>query len=489
MNVFKVKLNNILEKYKKGNIAIKASIWFTLCSIFQRGISVITMPIFTRLMSISEFGEYNIFQTWYNILIIIITLNVQSEIFNKGLIEHIEEKDKYTTNQMGLLIVLSSFFFLIYIVFYNIINHFMRLTIILIVIMFLEILCNAIISIWLTRKRFDFEYKKIVILTMFMAILNPVLGILMVSVSTAKAEARIISNAIVPFCIAIILLIIYRKKGKLFDEYHWWKTSVKISIPLIPHYLSLVLLNQSDKLMINSFIGSEKTAIYSVAHSAGLLMTIINTSINNTFVPYIYKKIKNNDFEGVKLITSLISLIIAIVNVFLIWFAPEAIKLLAPSQYYEAIWCLVPIAVSVYCFFIYTLFVDIEIYYGANSFVAIASICAALANIVLNFIFIPKYGYIVAGYTTLVSYFLTMVLHYIFMRRVIKHKKSDGKLFNEKIIIIIFLGLIIMSIIAMLLYNQFIIRYLIVFIIIYILIKKYHSFIFILKELKKEGIK
>lgn len=62
-------LKGIKSTYFNANIAIKASLWFAICSVIQKGISIITMPIFTRLMPIDQFGEYSIFQTWYNIFV------------------------------------------------------------------------------------------------------------------------------------------------------------------------------------------------------------------------------------------------------------------------------------------------------------------------------------------------------------------------------------------------------------------------------------
>lgn len=90
----KTKILLCIGKYNSLSVAVKASLWFAICSIVQKGISVITMPIFTRLMSTEEFGQYNIFLTWYNIFLLIITLNVHSEIFNKGLIDNNDKKNE-----------------------------------------------------------------------------------------------------------------------------------------------------------------------------------------------------------------------------------------------------------------------------------------------------------------------------------------------------------------------------------------------------------
>ena len=50
----------IITKYRKCSVQVKASFWFLICAFFQRGISVITTPIFTRLLSTAEYGQYNV---------------------------------------------------------------------------------------------------------------------------------------------------------------------------------------------------------------------------------------------------------------------------------------------------------------------------------------------------------------------------------------------------------------------------------------------
>ena len=146
-----------LEKYKKSSLPLKASLWFTICSIIQKGISIITMPIFTRLMSTEQYGEYNIFLTWYNIFLLIVTLNIHTEIFNKGLIDNDTEKDTYTINQVGLLIFLTGIFLLLYICCHRWIDRLLGLSQSLVIIMILEILGSAIVALWTARKRFDYE--------------------------------------------------------------------------------------------------------------------------------------------------------------------------------------------------------------------------------------------------------------------------------------------------------------------------------------------
>lgn len=487
MNVFKI-ARGVLAKYEKLNLPMKASLWFMICSVLQKGISIITMPIFTRLMSTEEYGEYNIFLTWYNILLLIVTLNIHTEIFNKGLIDNDTEKDIYTTNQVGLLIFLTVVFLLLYVFFHQWVNQILGLSSPLVVIMILEILGSAIVALWTARKRFDYEYKKIVAVTIGMAILTQGSGIVAVMLFKDKVSAKIYTNALIPIAISVIILIIFVKKSKSLGRLYWWKSAVLSALPLLPHYLSLVLLNQSDKLLINYFIGADKAAIYSVAHSAGLLMTIVNNSINSSFVPWAYEKMKYEKGNGIKKVSNSLFALIMIINVALIWVAPEAIRLLAAPQYSEAVYCLAPIAMSVYFYFVYTLFVDIEIYYGANHYVAIASIIAAVLNFALNYMLIPLYGYVISGYVTLFSYFVTMFVHYLSLYRISKKYNIQFEdIFSSKQVIINGFFLITLSVMAMLLYPYTIVRYIVIFLVLLLFYIKKNSLTSLIKEITGGG--
>lgn len=448
------KLTQFSAYYRNANVAVKASLWFAVCSFIQKGISVLTMPIFTRLMSTEQFGRYNVFLSWYNIFVILVSLNVHSEIFNKGLIEHTEDRDAFTASQAGLLLVLTGFWLAVYLPFREFFNHILSLTTPLVLFMIFEILGSSLVGLWTARKRFEYDYRRIVVLTLSMAVANPICGILAVLATDHQAEARIISNAMIPILFSAGILIYICRRGYLFHNRSWWKPTVLAALPLVPHYLSLVLLNQSDKLMIDHFTGTADAAIYSVAHAAGLLLTIVNTSINHAYVPWSYDRMKFHNSDGLRQVSAALMALVALVNVLLIWIAPEAVCVLAAPQYHEAIWCLAPIAVSVFFFFAYTLFVDAEIYYGANHFIAVASVCAAALNIILNAVFIPAFGYVAAAYTTLTSYFATMLLHLLFLNRVLRRRgQRMSQLVDLRILALLSVAVVVLSGCGMMLYR------------------------------------
>ena len=81
-------LKKIKLFYNKIPQGIKASIWFTVCSIIQKGIQLITVPFFTRILTAEQYGQYSLYQSWLSIISIFATLNLSSGVFNNGMLKY-----------------------------------------------------------------------------------------------------------------------------------------------------------------------------------------------------------------------------------------------------------------------------------------------------------------------------------------------------------------------------------------------------------------
>ena len=84
---------------------------------------------------------------------------------------------------------------------------------------------------------------------------------------------------------------------------------------------------------------------------------------------------------------------------------------------------------------------------------------AAVANVVLNFIFIHIFGYVAAGYTTLACYMLYSVGHYIVSKRILVKEGIQENLMNPGFLLACSVFLIGASIICNLIFPYRILRY------------------------------
>lgn len=452
----------LINKYKSLSQPLKASIWFTICSFLQKGIQFITAPIFTRILSPEDFGTVNVYNSWFQILLIVASLNLFQGVFNVGMIKFEENQYKYMSCSQCISILSTLIFFLVYILFPNFWNNIFQLPSILMIAMFVHILIYPSLQYWSGHQRFNYKYRMLIFVTLLISILEPLLNIVAIKASQYKAPAKILSSVFVQGIIGIVFLVYILYKGKTFYDKIYWSHILRFAIPLIPHYLASTVLASSDRIIIDKLCGSSYVGIYSIGYTISLALTIINTSINNSFIPWTFKKMKSKEYNQISPASNIILIVIGVISVCLIILTPELVRIIAPVEYYDAIWVIPPVAMSVLFMFMYNLFGNIEFYFEANKFITISSVLVAILNIAMNYLFIPIFGYIAAAYTTLVSYILFSIFHYLFMKRLVKLKIGQVKIYNIKFIFTLALIFISFSAIVMCFYNYPVVRYLLI---------------------------
>ena len=168
--------------------------------------------------------------------------------------------------------------------------------------------------------------------------------------------------------------------------------------------------------------------------------------------------------------------------------SPELIKIFSPSSYGAATYLIPPIAMGVYFAFMYNLFVDIQMYFEkTNSIMNVAIICA-LVNIITNYIFIKKFGFIAAAYTTLFSYILMAILHYFAMKKILDKQEKKIQIYSIKKILLLSVVFLFIGTIMPFLYNWLVIRIAITIFLLIISFSLKNKILSFFQTLKKEKV-
>lgn len=478
-------IKELHTKVNNMSLPVKASIAFLICSFMQRGISTLTTPVFTRLLTTEQYGYYSIFNSWLDIVSVFTTLKLAGSVFMQALVKFEDEKDELTASTAGLGTTTTLMALCIYLPFRKWINQLMGMTTLIMICIFIASWATMMFEIWADCQRNEYRYKSLAALTILTSVAKPAAGIVAVlSTQSYKAEARIISLVAVEVLAYSWLFIKFIKDGKTVFHRRFWKYSLSLNIPLIPHYLTRMVLNQSDRLMINAMIGYSAAGIYSLAHNLAWMLTLITNAILNSFNPWIFQKIKKKEYERIGALTYSVLIFAAILGLALIAVAPELVKVFAPAGYYDAVWVIPPLCASVFFLFMYSLFANFEYYYEKTDFLMAASTAGGLLNIVLNYFCIKAFGFIAAGYTTLFCYIFYAVVHCMCMKKIIKDNLNGVKIYDTRVICGISTIFLAGSSIMMFTYNMLIVRYCIILgglIIMWIFKKRIIS---ILKEVK-----
>lgn len=460
----KTRLNSLFRTYNKTPLPVKASFWFFICSFMQKGISVITTPIFTRLLSTSEYGVFNIYMSWTDLLSILLTLGLSSSVYQKKLVQLDNEKsrDELTSSLQGLATTTCCIALCVYLIFKDAINSFLNLPTGMVLSIFAGVLATTAFGFWAMRLRVNYRYKKLVLMTIFTSVAKPAFGIIGIFLFPShKVEARVYTLVLVEVIAYIGLYVSQFIRGKKLYSRQYWKYAIIFVLPLIPHYLSQRILSQSDKLMINRMVGSSEAGIYSLAHSVGWLMTMVITALDNTLAPWTYTKLKEGNIKRLKEFSCIPIIFMSVMCLAFTSVAPELVSIFASQEYHDAIWIVPPMVLSTYFMFLYTMFIYVEYYFEKTKYIMVATVASAVVNIVLNYIFIMLCGYYAAAYTSLFCYFLYTVFHYVIYRKVCKEKFGEEIYGNFKILIISVIT-IISTFLLMLLYDYLLLRLMII---------------------------
>jgi O-antigen/teichoic acid export membrane protein len=336
----------------------------------------------------------------------------------------------------------------------------MELSVSIILLMFLGIFVTPTVNYWVYKQRFNYNYKSLVLFIVIKSVLNVLSGVYLVcNVSVGnQAKARVISMVLWEAIAAIVLYVTFAKKAGRFFSTKKWKETLIFQLPLIPHFLSMNFLFSSDRIMIQKLIGAAQAGIYSVAYSAGQIMNILETCIVDAMRPWIYEKLNKKEYHTLAKLTNTITVLVMLLSFAFSAVAPEIIRILASAQYYDAIYVVPPVALSSLFTFVYQIFMVIETYYGKTTKIMKASMIAAITNLALNYFAIPIFGYVAAGYTTIISYMLLSAFHYKAIVTIQKEEKIE-KFFEIKSMVATALFAIIACIAVSFLYKYMFVRY------------------------------
>ena len=449
----------LINTYQGLSVQVKASVWFLASSFLQRAINAITTPIFTRVLTSAEYGQFNVFQSWKGILSVFITLNIFYGVYNTGLVKFAERRNEFISSMQGLLVSLVLVWCAVYCVFQRAFNALFSLSTFQMLCMFVILWADGVRAFWAGEQRVRYQYRTLVFVTLLSSIVHPAIGIILILHSKDKVTARIIGIAAVNLIFFSWMFAAHmRRCAKPFSAY-FWRYALKFNIPLIPHYLAQTALNSSDRIMIERMISAEAAGLYSLAYSISMIMVMFNSALTQALSPWVCEKMKYRRETEIARVLEPCLIFIACVNILMIIFAPELVAIFAPPSYYEAIWAMPPVIMTVFFLYLYDVFSYYEFYFERTSFISLATIVAAVLNLGLNYLFIPLFGYVAAGYTTLVCFALYALGHYVVMKSVARDYLDGNAILPGKTVLLIAVAFLTLGAFFGMLYDHPLLRY------------------------------
>ena len=454
-------ISTLIHQYKKVPVQVKASIAFVICSILQKAIALITTPLYTSMLTTAQYGQFSLFSTWYSLLEIFATLNLFNATFNNGMIKYKKNKSAFISSMQGLSTVSTFVVMVVILCGWSFWKKIIDLPLFVVALIFLQLFFYPAFTFWSAEQRYRYKYKWLVFFTLLCSFLVPAISCFAIKYNKNpqyNGYIRIITSVIIFVTVGLGFYIYNMIRGGSFYVKEYWKFAVVFSIPLIPHYLSNIILGQIDTVMISKYYSGSEVAIYSLSNQISLIMNFVNAAIWSSLTPTIYQKIDNGNESTIKPLAMKLIGLMCLITLLPAIAAPEAIRILGTEEYMDGVFLIAPVTMTILFRFVSNFYSTIEFYYGYSIYSTISSILGAIVDIVLDAIMIPKYGYRYAGYTTFICYLLMLALHYYFMKNVLNRMKIKTNIYDNKQIFISIIASCLLSLLFMSMYSTIFIR-------------------------------
>lgn len=387
------------KKKRELRLPAKASVWYVGSAAVVKLVGVITTPIFTRVLSEVEYGSFTFYMSFAAIITSTLSTVFSPAIIYKGLEKFSERRGAYVrTVYITNFIVLSAICILLFAF-----HSFLDLKRYLILLLFLQIGCDLTATVYETRRRYEYDYMPVVRINLCKALISPILSLLLLFFADMGYFSRVFGQLFASLAVAIPLFkrLFYVPKDESFEGLIGY--SLRQSAPMLPLAVTSAVSGGADKIIMNKALGSAALAKYSVAYTLGISLSFITGALSSALTPWAIRKLSQGRADMVKKIGTVLLRGISGASVFVIALAPEALEILAPNRYSEAVGAVLPITLSILPSFLYTYSSIGLIHRSKAGITSVGALGGLLINLISNLFLIPRLGYVGGGIALLIS--------------------------------------------------------------------------------------
>jgi O-antigen/teichoic acid export membrane protein len=196
------------------------------------------------------------------------------------------------------------------------------------------------------------------------------------------------------------------------------KRLLAFGLPLMPATLAGWALTFSDRFFLERYTDLAQVGLYSIAYSIAGILNMMMGWFNTAWLPYCYSVADEPDVRTfyARIFTYALSLF-TLLGLGLSVCATAVLQLFATPAYYGAAKVVALLALS-YLFYEASYLISFGLdLTGKTSYYTLIVGVAALVNLVLNFLLIPRFGMVGAATSTALSYMVLPLIAFVIVRR------------------------------------------------------------------------
>ncbi|MCC5879117.1 MAG: oligosaccharide flippase family protein [Idiomarina sp.] len=400
---------------------------YLVASIINSSIPFLLLPILTRYLTPTEYGEVAMFLVWTSLIAALCGLSVHGAA-NRKYFDYKDEPKKlaeYIFMCFVILVVSSSLMLLVVLLLAPYLSLTLGISTYWLILGVPVAALGFIKTLRLGQWQVTKQPGKYGIFQISQSLVNLGLSLLFVVTLYMGATGRILGLVISAILFAIIALILLVRDGliKVTWQPSMARDALHFGVPLIPHIIGIFLLNTVDRAVITATLGLDQAGIYMVAIQLSLAAAIILDAVNKTFVPWLFERLKRDSHQEkiviVKVTYAYYGLLAVGVLFGFLW-ADNVLLLIVGPDYAPAA-ALIGWVILAKGFHGGYLMVTNYLFYAKRTGVlSTVTIVSGLLNVCLLFVFINYAGLIGVAWAYCISKFIQWILTWVVANRVVR---------------------------------------------------------------------
>lgn len=418
---------------KRSKYLLKNTFIFFLGNLGSKLINFFLIPLYTNILSTTEYGTIDLVSTIAVVVVPILTLNIYESVMRFSLDETVNSEQ---VTQIGTYVFVSTIFLgLLAIPLCNKLPHVSEYSLFV----YLYIISYASTQIYLCdlRGKELLAYYSIgnILHTILIAIFNifflTILDMHIIGYFFAYVLANF-GTFLYALCVGkgYLSFRIISVNKKLFID------MIKYSLVLIPNSFMWWIMNSSDRIMVSGMVGVAANGIYAVSYKFPTLISTL-TSVFSQAWSYSAIKEKGSDDEEAynNYIFKRLIGIVMLIGIGMMTFIKPFLRLYVSAEYFDA-WKYTPFLIIGCVYLTLSTFMATSYTVHKDSFgFLFSAIFGAGFNVILNFVLIPRLEVYGAAIATCLCYIFVFLFRLFHTRKYIKYRINNIEFVGGSILI------------------------------------------------------
>jgi len=394
-----------MDRYKK---LISNTIIFGIGTFGSKMLVFLLMPLYTRVLSSSDYGIVDLIIQTSNLLIPIVSLGIANAVIRFGLDKSVKKSDVFST---GLVTIMLGFtVFLILIPLLKKITYISSHTVLIYI--FVLMSCLRTLCSQFVRAK---EYVKLyaidgVISTITIIVFNVLFLIVFKLGITGYVLAIVISDMLSTIFLFFVAKLYRYVRIKGINK-NVAISMIRYSIPLIPATIFWWITNVSNRFIVAYVLGSEVNGIYAVSYKIPTIIVLISNIFMDAWqMSAVNEEDKRSRERFFSKVFNVYQSVLFLSASGIILFSKVVTKILVSDAFYES-WKYIPFLVIATTFSCLVTFLGSVYMVEKKSILTLSTtVVGAVVNVVLTFLLIHKFKAYGAAFATFVSYLVVFIL-------------------------------------------------------------------------------